>query len=91
MLEPGEDWPEYEPQLAVKDAKPFLVSRNHFVIESKPGHIIVRDLNSKMGTAVNGQPIGRHFARDSAELKFGPNLIIAGGLESRFRFMITVA
>ena len=80
-----------EPQLIVKDTRPFLISRNHFIIEAKPGHLIVRDLNSKMGTSVNGQPIGRHFARDSLELRLGRNIIVAGGEESRFRFNVTAA
>ncbi len=91
QLEGHESWPEYIPQLVVRDTMPFLISRNHFMIESRRGHLIVRDLNSKLGTSVNGQPIGRHFAKDSAPLEPGVSIIVAGGRDSRFQFRVTVS
>ena len=90
-LEAGESWPEYTPQIALKASRPYLISRNHFMIDRRPGHLIVRDLDSKHGTSVNGQPIGRHFGKDWAQLDPGVNRIVAGGRGSEFQFSVTVA
>ena len=91
QLDAGEDWPEFTPQLLVQDRRPHLMSRNHFMIDCRPGHIILRDLNSVLGTSVNGQPLGRHFAKDSAPLQAGDNVVVAGGRGSKFQFRVTVS
>jgi hypothetical protein len=50
----------------------------------------VRDLRSKLGTIVNGQPIGDHFRGDEAVLRAGDNEVIAGGVDSPFVFSVFV-
>ena len=35
------------------------------------GGLVVRDLDSALGTSVNGEPIGSHFRTDVAELRAG--------------------
>ena len=54
------------------------------------GGIRVHDLNSHLGTVVNGQAIGAHFGSDWAPLRIGENTIIAGGEKSPFVFRIIV-
>ncbi len=90
-LQPGESWPQYTPDIIVKVTKPYVISRNHFMIDRKVGHLIVRDMNSTLGTSVNGRAIGRHFNKDWVPLHIGANKIVAGGLESRFKFIVTVS
>jgi hypothetical protein len=50
------------------------------------GGLAVQDLNSALGTSVNGEPIGSHFRTDIAELRPGENRIVAGGMDSDFAF-----
>jgi CRP/FNR family transcriptional regulator, cyclic AMP receptor protein len=52
---------------------------------------LVRDLNSTLGTIVNGQPLGRDFPIDSAPLRQGENSVVAGGDGSPFAFVVTLA
>jgi pSer/pThr/pTyr-binding forkhead associated (FHA) protein len=55
-----------------------------------PTGLVVRDLNSSLGTTVNGQPIGSNFRSDVAELRSGQNRVIAGGIDSEFAFTVFV-
>jgi len=74
------------PDLLLDDRQPFRMSRQHFMISRTPGGFAVRDLNSALGTAVNGQPIGSQFRTDIADLRPGENNIVAGGFDSDFAF-----
>ena len=47
------------------------VSRNHARIFAAHGHYVVEDLNSRHGTWVNGEQIGRHVLRNSDRIDFG--------------------
>jgi CRP/FNR family transcriptional regulator, cyclic AMP receptor protein len=85
---PGESEPRQHPDLSISDKEPFRLSRDHFMIARIAGHIVVQDLESTLGTVVNGRPIGRHFASDSAELRGGENRILAGGIGSPFEFHV---
>ena len=87
---PGEKMPRRVPDLLLDDQNPFRLSRQHFVIDSAHGRLVVRDLDSSLGTLVNGEPIGSHFRADVAELRPGPNRIVAGGFESDFAFTALV-
>jgi CRP/FNR family transcriptional regulator, cyclic AMP receptor protein len=82
----GEKVPKRVPNLLLDDRKPFRISRQHFVIASDHGGLVVRDLDSALGTSVNGEPIGSHFRTDVAELRPGENRIVAGGMDSDFAF-----
>jgi CRP/FNR family transcriptional regulator, cyclic AMP receptor protein len=85
---PGESEPRQHPDLSISDKEPFRLSRDHFMIARIAGHIVVQDLESTLGTVVNGRPIGRDFASDSAELRGGENRILAGGIGSPFEFHV---
>ena len=77
--------------LCLDDSMPYRLSRAHFCICRENGRVIVRDLNSHLGTQVNGTFIGQHFARDTAELSTGDNVIVAGGENSPYVFRIPIA
>ena len=86
----GEKVPKRVPDLVLEDQQPFRMSRQHFMISRTPSGFVVRDLNSALGTAVNGEPIGSNFRTDFAELKPGQNEIMAGGFRSDFAFKALV-
>ena len=88
---PGEKMPRRVPDLLLDDQKPFRISRQHFAIASDHGGFVVRDLDSSLGTLVNGEPIGSHFRTDVAELRLGENRIVAGGFDSDFAFAAVVS
>ena len=66
------------------------MSRSHFRIEKLGDDDVVRDLGSKLGTQVNGEALGHHFASDFAPLENGRNLIVAGGIGPPYVFRVVV-
>lgn len=76
--------------LLLDDAKPFRLSRAHFALERRGNGVVVRDLGSVLGTAVNGRFLGQHFATDDVPLEPGENRIIAGGAGSPFTFRVVL-
>ncbi len=67
------------------------ISIKHFVIDEDPnGVLIVRDLQSHLGTMLNDERISRFDEFIEAPLRMGPNLVIAGGENSPFRFTLLV-
>jgi len=76
--------------LSLLDAKPFNLSRRHFVIEAGPGSPFVRDVGSHLGTIVNGAKIGGAEPIWTASLDLGENSVIAGRESSPFAFTMTV-
>jgi CRP/FNR family cyclic AMP-dependent transcriptional regulator len=85
-----EGLPPLQPDLKLDDTVPFRLSRNHFMIERRKGSYYVRDLSSRLGTIVNGEPIGEHFRGDDAPLRAGENEVIAGGVGSPFVFSVFI-
>lgn len=85
QIAPGE-----ENELSIQDAKPFNLSRRHFVIEQTRRGLIVRDRGSHLGTVVNGVRIGDQAGINIAILKSGDNVIIAGTDSSPYRFTVQV-
>jgi CRP/FNR family transcriptional regulator, cyclic AMP receptor protein len=79
------------PDLAIGEEAPHRLSRAHFMLIPDGDDIVVRDLNSTLGTIVNGQPLGRDFPVDSAPLRQGENSLVAGGDGSPFAFVVTLA
>jgi hypothetical protein len=79
------------PDLAIGEDAPHRLSRAHFMLLRDDDDILVRDLNSTLGTIVNGQPLGRDFPVDSAPLRQGDNSLVAGGAGSPFAFVVTLA
>jgi CRP/FNR family cyclic AMP-dependent transcriptional regulator len=86
----GEATPSPCPDLLIKDDIPFHLSRQHFMIALSGSGFVVSDVGSTLGTIVNGQTIGHHFAKDSAPLHRGENHILAGGWNSPFKFLVTI-
>ena len=78
------------PDLAIREPAPHRLSRAHFSLIVRDGEVVVRDLNSSLGTVVNDRPLGRSFPRDSAPLHKGENTLIAGGKGSPFVFTLTL-
>ena len=79
------------PDLAIFEPAPYRLSRAHFTLMRREGELLVRDLNSTLGTIVNDRPLGRDFPSDSAALHKGDNTLVAGGKGSPFAFVVTVS
>ncbi len=86
----NEGEPPRKPDLLVEDRSPFRLSRDHFIVEYRDERLVVSDLGSKLGTVVNGLPIGWDFMRDAVALHRGENHIIAGGQGAPYEFVISV-
>lgn len=86
---------EYGPaggaDLCLNDFVPYRLSRAHFAIERLDNQMVVRDLNSHLGTKVNETYIGHYAPCDIAELRAGENLIVAGGDDSPYTFRVVVS
>jgi CRP-like cAMP-binding protein len=87
----GEPQPLHRPDLPIEDKRPFLLSRQHFMIAQSGGRLLVTDVGSTLGTLVNGQGIGQHFTKDTAPLHRGENSIVAGGHDSPFAWSVSVS
>lgn len=79
------------PDLLLEDNRPFRISRRHFTISREGDDFIVQDLESTLGTEVNGDAIGVHFGSDQAVLAAGENTVVAGGHGSPFLLRIHLA
>ena len=66
------------------------ISPLQFAIEGHDGRLIVRDLESHLGTVVNGHRIAYFEESMVADLRFGATSIQAGGMDSPYRFQIIV-
>lgn len=75
--------------LFVKDCDPAIISRNHFAIQKNDKGVIISDRGSRTGTLVNDEKIGAGAENFEAQLKFGDNTVVAGDMESPYRFCIT--
>lgn len=75
--------------LFVQDADNTIIGRNHFALQRGAEGLFVSDRGSPTGTIVNDQPIGTGNDAHYAVLKFGENVVIAGGKDSPYRFCIT--
>jgi len=64
--------------LAIPDALPLQLSRHHAAIGNGGGKCFVTDLGSRIGTVVNGVPIGVRAGAIVAELKPGDNTVVFG-------------
>jgi CRP-like cAMP-binding protein len=91
--QPNEDEaaPAIPPDLLIAEPGPYRLSRAHFSLIAQGGGVVVRDLNSTLGTVVNDRPLGRDFPTDSAPLRTGENMIVAGGKGSPFAFAVTLS
>lgn len=75
--------------LRIPDSLPSRLSAPHFAIDRDERlGLVVRDLGSELGTMVNGQYLGGIFAKDTHPLHPGRNVVVAGGTNSPFVFVI---
>ena len=84
-------------ELELADRDPYVLSPNHFSIDTGEHGLIVRDRGSLHGTFVNGERIGAGALVDLVSLSPGENEIVAGPLRalaarraSPFRFRLVV-
>ena len=76
--------------LALPDHRPYSVSRGHCLIERKADGYFVRDCGSRLGTVVNGTPIGGDSTETTAPLTPGENHLILGPEHGRHAYRITI-
>jgi len=67
------------------------VSFEHFAIEDHGGEAVVRDLDSHLGTLVNGERIASFAQNQISGLQFGINDVQVGGTDSSAKFRIEVS
>ena len=70
------------------DEEPYQISRSHCSIEREGDSFFVRDRGSKLGTIVNGNPIGIHQSTLTCDLREGVNTLILGSVRSPYKFQI---
>lgn len=67
-----------------------MLSMEHFAIEKSHGWLVVRDLDSEIGTTVNGVRLTPHEPPSTAPLVYGENTVTAGDPDSPFAFSVRV-
>ena len=77
-------------RLLIGDRIPFRVSRSHCAIEHVKGAYFIQDRGSKLGSIVNGIPIGSAAKDDRVRLRTGKNTLVLGPANSEIRFILTV-
>lgn len=84
-------------ELELPDVEPYVLSPNHFGVDSGEHGLVVRDRGSLHGTVVNGERIGGGAKLDLLALGPGDHDIVAGPLRalaarraSPFRFRLVV-
>ncbi len=76
--------------LAVAEAKPYVISRNHLAIVVERGQAWVVDRGSAFGTIVNGREIGGPTGITRTPLDQEHNQVIIGPATSRYIFLLHV-
>ncbi len=76
--------------LILTDERPYQLSRQHFVIDTHEGELVVRDSGSYHGTTVNSQHIGGERGTSMAALRLGENKIVAGSSDSPYCFTLLI-
>ena len=89
-LLPGEPGKKTPDDLTLVAGDDHHMSPQHFAIDTEEGRLVVRDLDSHLGTIVNGRRIASFEERVWAGLRFGENEVRAGGADTPFRFRIIV-
>lgn len=89
---PGDrDMPDRNPHcLRLTDQPPYRLSVNHFAIDRKGISYTLQDLDSELGTNVNGEYLGGIIPRETTYLRMGENKVVAGGCDSPFIFRVEV-
>jgi CRP-like cAMP-binding protein len=77
-------------RLLIGDRMPFRVSRSHCAIEHEKGFYYIQDRGSKLGSIVNGIPLGASSKENRVRLRTGKNTLVLGPANSAIRFILTV-
>ncbi len=77
-------------EIQLDDVEPYRVSLNHFSLDLDLEGIVVRDRGSRQGTRVDDIPIGSGTLRDILTLSIGTHEVVAGPMDSPFRFKVVV-
>jgi hypothetical protein len=88
--DPGDTGGPAQANLVLHASSSSQLARQHFALEDRDGRLVVHDLESDLGTLVNGRRIASFERSDVADLQFGDNKIQAGGSESPYRFHVIV-
>jgi CRP-like cAMP-binding protein len=80
----------YNNDLAIKEEKPYVISRYHLSINNESGHIWVADRGSAFGAIVNGKEIGGQTGLARASLDRIENQVIIGPATSKYIFLLRV-
>ncbi|MCD4829725.1 MAG: cyclic nucleotide-binding domain-containing protein [Candidatus Cloacimonetes bacterium] len=76
--------------LFLLDEPPYLVSRSHFSVIRFNNDLYFHDRGSMLGSWVNGEQIGGDpYAPKKKMLKFGENIVLLGGENSKLKFTFT--
>ena len=82
---------EAVPELAIKDQKPYRVSRQHLLLKMESGRIAVYDSGSRLGSLVGGIPLGGNKPyRGPVCLSGKPVVIVLGGQGSKLRYELVL-
>ncbi|MEM8868057.1 MAG: FHA domain-containing protein [Verrucomicrobiota bacterium] len=79
-----------ENDLHIKDSYPNTVSRGHCCIDQVEDRFLIRDRFSRLGTILNGEPLGRKGKNFAGDLNDGENELILGQENSPHKFLITL-
>ena len=89
-LSVNEKTPSLRVQLKIRDSEPFQISRVHLVVQRfQDDRFLVRDLDSRLGTIVDGKAIGREFSEDAFRIPKEGASITLGGVSSPYNFRVT--
>lgn len=86
----GDPPAQHDAELLLRFSRPYEMAPRHFVLEEKDGGLVIRDLNTVLGTLVNGIRLASFEQTDSKPLRMGVTEIQAGGLDSTARFTLVV-
>jgi pSer/pThr/pTyr-binding forkhead associated (FHA) protein len=79
------------PDCLIAQDHPYTVSRHHCEIERRPAGLVVRDLNSRVGTIVNGKRLRANDGEYAeVELGEGEHSLVLGRSDGPIRFRLIV-
>ena len=87
-----EDFSNYNNHFVhIYDKRPYCISPKQFSLVINKGQVYIKDENSKLGTIVNGKPLGESaFGKKIIPLKQGENVIQLGGDISPLIFLLEI-
>jgi pSer/pThr/pTyr-binding forkhead associated (FHA) protein len=80
------------PDCLIAQPYPYTVSRRHCEIERLPDGVIIRDLNSRLGTIVNGERLRVfHGQYSQVSLGEGEHTLVLGKSDGQVGFRVIVS